>query len=690
MIRACLIALTLAASVAFANTPAKPEQKDFSSWRKFTTGKLIAETTAIPPGSAGKIGFYVTLADKWHTYWVNPGDSGAALRLDFRNGPGVKVNRVDMPKPERFESGPLISFAYAKEVLFPIEIEIDSKVVPGSTAKIEVDAEWLVCDEVCLPAVDTFTLEVPVAQFSSVKPTENFPLFQRFIRNLPKQVATSLQFKDGDKDSTLEIPVWTPNREFIDFFPFRGSGVNNKKPAATGAVPLVLTFQKSSAPRAGPERLGVLISRDTTTGTIEAWQFGDPQWSFSQTETALKSAVPLKEILWMLVSAFLGGLILNLMPCVFPILSIKILALLKVGKARQTEIRKQNLGYTAGVMVSFLAIALVLSALRSAGDLVGWGFQLQSALFLTFLCWLFFALTLNLAGLFEIDFLDSGVGGKFTKLGGVWGSFFTGVLAVVVASPCTAPFMGVALGFGLTQPAPLLIAVFLTLGFGLAFPYFLLAIFPAALSIMPKPGAWMVRVKQFMAVPMLATVVWLTWVLQQVAGSFTIGVVMVGCGLILVTVFLNKPKKVAGTLTLAVLLTMMGYIHVRTSAPKPVGSVKVQTGPWRAYTPELLTSLKEQNVFVNMTADWCLTCKVNEKLVFDEPEILELLKAKNVVMVQGDWTQKNGDITRFLAKYNRVGVPFYVLYSPRNPIGTVLPEVLTKSSFKDWIEKEFP
>ncbi len=694
MIRTLLIvAAAWLATTASALTPGKPEQKDFSSWRKFTTGKLLAETTAIPPGSTGHIGLYITLADRWHTYWVNPGDSGAALRLDFKNGPGVKVNRVDMPPPQRFISGPLVSFAYAKEVLFPIEIEIDRKVVPGSTAKIEVDVEWLVCDEVCLPAVDTFTLDVPIADFSAVKPTENFPLFQKFIRSLPKKVPTDIEFMDdGSGGARLEIAVWTPNREFIDFFPFRGSGVSNKKPVASGAVPLVLNFEKSTTPRAAKDRVGMLISRDNTTGSVEAWQFGGPQWSFGETLQAVKVAVPMKELIWMLVSAFLGGLILNLMPCVFPILSIKILALLKVGKGRQSEIRKQNLAYSAGVLLSFLTIALVLSGLRSAGNLIGWGFQLQSALFLVFLCWLFFGLTLNLAGLFEIDFLDSGVGGRLTKLGGVWGSFFTGVLAVIVASPCTAPFMGVALGFGLTQPVPVLLAVFLFLGLGLAFPYLLLAIFPASLAVLPRPGAWMIRLKQIMAVPMALTVVWLAWVLIQVSGVYTVGVVMVGCGVIFVIVLLARPKKIATVLGAVVLLALMGYVHVR-SAKDLAASTKVKKtddGPWRSFTPELMSELKGKNIFVNMTADWCLTCKVNEKLVFDQPDIIEFLKAKNVVMVKGDWTQKNADITRFLAQYNRVGVPFYVLFSPRNPSGQLLPEVLTKSSFKDWIEKEFP
>ncbi len=682
------------ALLSLAVFSAPSTSKDFSSWRKFTTGKLIAETTAIPPGSTGRIGLYITLVDKWHTYWVNPGDSGAPLRLDFRNGPGVRVTRVDMPPPQRYESGPLISFAYSKEVLFPIEVEIDRKLAAGSTAKLEVDAEWLVCDEVCLPAFETFTLEIPVAELSAVKPTENFPLFQRYIQALPKKVDVPVEYQDvGANQVKLEVPIWTPNRDFIDFFPFKGSGVSNKKPAGSGAVPFVLSFEKSSAPKSEGRRIGLLVSRDNSNGTVEAWQFGEPQWSFTQTESAAGVSVPIGDLLWMLLSAFLGGLILNLMPCVFPILSMKLLSILKIGKGHKDDVRRQNLAYVAGVLASFLFIALVLSALRSAGSLVGWGFQLQSGLFLTFLCWLFFTLTLNLIGFFEIGFLNAGTGHKLTKLGGVWGSFFTGVLAVVVASPCTAPFMGVALGFGLTQPIPILIVVFLCLGLGLAFPYLVVTAFPEALRVLPKPGAWMIRLKQIMALPMLLTVAWLAWVLQQVAGTFAIGVVMLGCGFIFISTIMRPPKRLFAGLTLLALLGLMVYLHVETGrhqAAAALSKEKRDPGPWRTFSPDLLASLKGQNVFVNMTADWCLTCKVNEKLVFDDPEILEFLQAKQVVMVKGDWTQKNGDITRFLAQYNRIGVPFYVLFSPRNPGGQVLPEVLTKSSFKSWIEKEFP
>ncbi len=685
---ASLLAICFVSATAAESAAEQETAKDFSSWRKFTTGKLISETTAAPPGATAYVGLYITLVDKWHTYWVNPGDSGAPIRLDFKNGPEIKVKAVHMPVPTRKVSSSLVSFAYFDEVLFPIEIEIDRKALPGQTAKVAVDAEWLVCDEVCIPAIDTFRLDLPIGNLEEVKPGEHFQLFQETRARLPKVIEDhGLRFVEAEQDMRLEIPMWTAGRQFIDFFPFRGSGVSNEQATARGSNPLVLKLKRSKVPAVGADRIGVLVSRDSESGKIEAWQFGDPGWKFTE---QLPESKELMHTLIMLLSAFLGGLILNLMPCVFPVLSIKLLSLLKIADSDRREIRKQNLAYTAGVMLSFALIALVLSGLRSAGHLIGWGFQLQSAIFLTFLCWLFFALALNLIGIFEIDLLSANLGHRWTRLGGAWGSFFTGVLAVVVASPCTAPFMGVALGFGISQPVPILLAIFLTLGLGLAFPYLVITVHPGLIRILPKPGPWMIRLKQLMAIPLLLTVAWLLWVLRQVASPGPVAAVLVGCGVILLFVLMRPPRKSAGLIAAGVLAVLLGYVHNKSSSSTSGESSEVAQGDWKPFSFNLLNELKDQNVFVNMTADWCLTCKVNEKLVFSDPEIQDLLKKKNVVQVKGDWTQRSEEITRFLDRYQRVGVPFYVLFSPRNPEGTVLPEVLTKSSFIEWIESEFP
>ena len=654
--------------------------KDFSSWRKFSSGELISETTGLVPGSPGTIGLHIKLAPKWHTYWQNPGDSGTPVRLSFKSSPGLKIKQVLMPTPERIVTGPLISFGYNAEVLYLIEVNADASLGVGQSVEIIADTEWLVCEDVCIPAFDTLKITLPVQNLEEVKPAAQFALFQKTRAQLPQVKSAFPKIKDKGEAPELTVDDFA-GREFVDFFPFRNSGVTNSLPKVETAVPLKLVFAKSTVPREKEERVGVLLSRQPG-GAVEAWQFGDSGWSFEE-EGAAK---PVQSIWWMIVSAFIGGLILNLMPCVFPVLSIKLLSLMKLSASQSGEVRRQNFAYVAGVMLSFLAIALVLSALRSAGSLVGWGFQLQSPLFLSLLCWLFFGLGLNLLGVFEIDFLNPNLGNKLTRAGGLTGSFFTGVLAVVVASPCTAPFMGVALGFGLTQSTAMLFVIFLTLGLGLAFPYLIFAVFPKAIRIMPRPGRWMNVVKQVMAFPLFLTLLWLLWILSLVRGPNAVIVVLAGCLAMGFVLWLPlRHKSWAKWMAALVILGGSGFIY---QGGQHIESA-VHSDLWTPFRADM-EALKGQRVFVNMTADWCLTCKVNERLIFNDAEILELLKNKKVTLVKGDWTQRNEDITRFLARYDRVGVPFYVLYSPQHPEGQILPEVLTKSTFKDLIQAAYP
>lgn len=676
-----LMAAAFASAMAFAD-------KDLSSWRKYSQAELISETTSLIPGSSATVGLRVRLAPKWHTYWVNPGDSGAALRLVFNNSPEVKVVRVLHPYPKRFETGPLISFGYANEVLFPIELQVSENARKGDVLRIEIEAEWLVCEDVCIPAVDTLHLDMPVGALDEVVPTDHFKYFQRVRGMVPRQSPSAARYVENEGNLELNLSDVGADRDFVDFFTFKNSGATNEAPVVKSKDGVLnLVFHKANVPQAKPDRIGMLITRRKAGGQIEAVQYGDSGWKFDE-KGGGQAGGGAQGLLWMLVSAFLGGLILNLMPCVFPILSMKLLSLLKLSEAHPGEVRANNAAYVAGVLVSFIGVALLLWGLRSAGQLVGWGFQLQSPVFLSLLSWLFFALSLNLLGLFEIDFINSGFGQRLTYLGGLSGSFFTGVLAVVVASPCTAPFMGVALGFGISQPLPILIAIFTALGLGLAFPYIVFTIFPRAIRIMPRPGMWMVRVKQAMAFPLLLTLVWLLWVLGQVRGPNAVALVLAGCVTLGFALWLSAwRQKVA--IAVAALTLAGGLVYIYRSE---VRAAHVQQGPdvWQAYSPALLESLKGKPVFVNMTADWCLTCKVNERLVFNDSEIMELLKAKQVNLIKGDWTQRNEDITLFLNRYDRVGVPFYVLYSPAHPNGQILPEVLTKSGFKEMILKAFP
>ena len=655
-------------------------EKNMASWRQHTKGELVSETTGVAPGQPATLGLKIHLEPNWHTYWVNPGDSGASIRLKFNTDPGIKIRRVLHPFPERLVTGPLISFGYSGELLLPIEVVISPDVKPGRTVAVEADVEWLVCEKVCIPAIEKMKIELPVRELSDISPSAHFAQFQQARRLLPLPQSEYPHFaKDGDH-AILKLPLIDDEEEFVDFFPFKDSGVTTVPAKMTGGN---LEFELSNVPATSAERVGVLVLRLRGSGQSRALQFGESGWIFESKGGTADAG----RIWWMLLSAFLGGLILNLMPCVFPILSMKLLGLLKLGKAHAREVRSQNLAYVAGVLISFVAIALILAALRAAGGLVGWGFQLQSPVFLALLTWLFFVLSLNLLGVYEIDFIDAGLGGRLARASGWLGSFFTGVLAVIVASPCTAPFMGAALGFGLGQPVLVLLAVFFMLGLGLSFPYLLFVISPSLVTHLPRPGAWMNTLKKVMAVPMFATTLWMVWVLDQVRGTPAVAVVLGVCVVLAIAFWLAR-RSAALAKTLAVLSLTGGVAFVYASQSQVVE--QADDGIWQPYSDARLAELKGQNVFVNMTADWCLTCKVNERLLFSDQEVQALMRAKKVTWLKGDWTQRNEQITRFLNGYNRAGVPFYVLFSAAHPEGVALPEVLTKSSFMGYINREFP
>jgi thiol:disulfide interchange protein DsbD len=332
------------------------------------------------------------------------------------------------------------------------------------------------------------------------------------------------------------------------------------------------------------------------------------------------------------------------------------------------------------VTLSFLLIGLSLSVLRNAGALIGWGFQLQSPSFILFLVWLFFLLVMQLLGLYEIGWINGNVGGKWARREGNVGAFFTGVLAVVVASPCTAPFMGVALGFALSQSTPILLAVFICMGLGLSFPYVLFGVFPSWSRILPKPGVWMLRFKQVMAVPLLLTCVWLTWLLLQLKGEKGVGLAIAGMIALFLCVWI-KTKKWQVPVAFGFLVLAGGVAAVR-ALPDVQAEARASELNWEPFQESQMTWEQGPTIFIDFTADWCLTCKVNERLVFDRKDIVQFLKTNHVRLLKGDWTRQDPAITQFLSKYQRAGVPFYIAFGPKAPQGKILPEVLTPEVFK--------
>jgi thiol:disulfide interchange protein DsbD len=370
------------------------------------------------------------------------------------------------------------------------------------------------------------------------------------------------------------------------------------------------------------------------------------------------------------------------MPCVFPILSIKLLSVVKQSGAELNKVRAQNFSYTAGVLASFLLIGLSLSALRSAGQFVGWGFQLQSPYFVLLSCWLFFILALQLFGLYEFTWIDGNVGGKLARQGGNAGAFFTGVLAVIVASPCTAPFMGAALGFAVSQSTEVLVAIFLLMGLGLASPYLLFGIFPSWSRVLPRPGAWMQTFKVIMGIPLIFTCVWLLWLLTNLKGVPGLTLALIGLALWFF-IFWFKSQRQMIPILLSGLLVVIGVVTIYRLPDAPMSVSDSSSGlAWEPFQENSVAWNGGAPLFIDFTADWCLTCKVNERLVFDREEVIDLLQSNHVRLVKADWTRQDAAITRFLGKYQRIGVPFYIVFGPGAPDGKILPEVLTPENFK--------
>jgi DsbC/DsbD-like thiol-disulfide interchange protein len=655
-------------------------EANLSNWRNFSGGAVIAETTGVAPGHKAQIGIKIKTSPEWHTYWVNPGDSGEPLSLKIETKPAsVVVTEVKFPTPERIETESLVSFAYSNEVLFPIEFSVPKLARVGSTVHFKIDAQWLICQKVCIPAVERLEITLPIEKLEDIKPSEDFRLFQRVQEALPVPTLDGVEAIETEETVRLKFPQWSNNYEFVDFMPYRGAGLKNIKPTVLKKDPLELEFQRSKVKKANIG-LGLLIMRTPDTNIMNAWTWGNSGWTLIPAAKNLA-----KDVWWILISAFIGGLILNSMPCVFPILSMKLLSLVKLTQSSHGHVVKQNLAYTFGVIISFLSIGLMILGLRHSGQLVGWGFQLQSPVFVSVLVWLFVVLALQLVGLFEFDFLDLNMGHKLTKKQGWTGSFFTGVLAVIVASPCTAPFMGVAIGFALVAQWWILMAIFFMLGLGLAFPYLVFSLFPPVVRFLPKPGPWMKLFKEIMAIPLVLTAAWLLWLVGQLGGMLVVAAVLIGCAVLCFAVWQSRSRKsrtrkTGWTIAAVVLVICSVWIYRQDGS-----QIKVADGIWREFRPGIEDKFKGEIVFIDFTADWCLACKVNEKVVLETDEIQKFFRDHKVVLIKGDWTQRNPEITKFLRKHERAGVPFYILFSPQFPDGKILAEVLSKDIVKNAI-----
>lgn len=649
-----------------------------------SVAKLVIEENGVEPGKPLALGLHLTLDEGWHSYWSNPGDSGSAPQFQWVLPGGFTIQGPFYVPPQRIPVGELTSFGYTSEAFYRFELQNTLKKQEGACSldpiQLVLDAEWLVCEKTCIPAKHRFSL--PLTLCEKAEPTADAVLIARFQNELPL-LDSRFRFSWTPDKALLKVQSPDPI-EVIDIFPVSEFLIDLKKPnIETKNLETQITFAKAFSSEV-PDRAGLLVFREPGEGKKTKSVWIENQKAQSQALASWLSAFGL---------AFLGGLLLNLMPCVFPVLSIKVFSVLEQAGKGKAWVRHSSLIYASGIFVSFMTLGLVLAALRSWGEAVGWGFQLQNPYLLVILIFLFAVLGASFLGGIDLSWLQIGAGQNLANQSGWVGEFFSGVLCVIVASPCTAPFMGAALGYAISQPLGILLTVFLSLGLGLSFPYLLLALFPQAAKILPRPGRWMEAVKEIMAFPLFATVIWLLWILSQSATPFSPMGVLVGLLVFGVGIWFRKrykPKSwqqalgalLQGLALLGSLFLVREQLKVEVLAPGITVSHGIE---WRAFTQELAkkASLEGRPVFVDFTASWCVTCQVNEEVTFTSDKVKAFIKEKNILMLKADWTKADPLITEALKSYNRIGVPYYVVYQPGTGQGQGIGEILTPKIFEN-------
>jgi len=655
------------------------------------TPRLVAEQGEIAPGKSVTVALEEVMKPGWHTYWSNPGEAGLPTEIKWTLPAGWKASAIAWPYPKRLPVGPLMNYGYENKVWLLTTITAPADAKPGDIVTLKAAADWLVCKEVCIPEDAALTLpltvsETPTAPYATVKEQ-----FDAARAKLPIAAPWPTTFQAGDN---LDLFIASPSlakAQLKDavFFPAE-EGIVNGMAAQQRAVAdngLVLRLTKAKAGKTPKILSGVLVLT-SADGTVQALDI-----------SAQPGAVPAADfgmaedsgLLAALLFALVGGLILNLMPCVLPILAMKALALANQAHGEKEHARRDGFAYGAGAILSFAAIGLLLVALRAGGQAIGWGFQLQEPVAVAFFALLVFAVGLNLSGVFEVGNVTAGE--TLTRRGGWIGSFFTGVLAVAVAAPCTAPFMAAALGYALTQSAATALLIFLALGIGFALPFVLIGLAPALLRFMPKPGAWMLTFKQLLAFPMYGAAAWLLWVLsQETAGTGLVAALAAMVTLAFaawawnVSRFASSGWRTAGTIFALLGLVATGALLVvirQAGTPAVAAEAASATGiPSESYTAAKLAELRaaRRPVFVDATASWCITCLVNEKVALSGARVHDAFARNHIAYLVADWTNRNPEITALLAAHGRSGVPLYLYYAPGASDAAVLPQVLTEST----------
>jgi len=648
------------------------------------TAELVTLAPTIAPGGTLQAGLVITLEEHWHVYWVNAGDSGEPPKITWTLPAGLTAGPMQFPTPNRLPLGPLMDFGYEDNVAFPVLFSAGPKLKPGP---IHLDAQvsWLVCREVCIPGKAHLGINLAVAP-TAATPTPVGALAEA-LNLIPKPLPAGISLTVNGGKTDFVLTLKTGKRETnAEFYPFKVEGADTdliSYPADQPIEPMAdgvrLRVKRAADLKQLPTELhGVLKLTDGV-----AYEFTQPVVPGEVAAAPVsKTAASGITTITAIGLAFLGGIILNLMPCVFPVLFLKGLALVQSANEERSRLRSHGLVYTLGILVSFWVIVAVLLGLRASGSQAGWGFQLQNPVFIAVLAAGLFFFALSLAGQFDLGLSLTSVGGELAQKQGYAGSFFTGVLATIVATPCTAPLMGAAIGFALAQPPAITFAVFTALALGLATPYLLLSFQPAWVRILPRPGAWMETLKQLTAVPLFGTAIWLAWVYGSLySGTTTAGGVdhltrLLWCFLLLAIAGWALGKWPAKTGS-AIAATLIAAIALAVPLYQPKDTTLV----WSPYSQQALDAARASGhpVFIDFTAAWCLSCQVNERVVLKSDDVQHQFVDKKFTLLKADWTQYDPEITKQLASINRSGVPTYVIYpAASTAAGDVLPELLTK------------
>ena len=657
--------------------------------------ELVTQTTAVAPGGTIYVALRQQIEPGWHTYWRNPGDSGQATTLAWTLPDGWHAGDMVWAPPHQLRTGPLMDYGYTGAVVLPVQITAPASARPGQTVTLKAHAGFLVCKDVCVPADADLSIDVSVAASAGDPDPAWGVRIGAALADAPKPGLLKAAMTASASSVKLSItgPAATgPGRDTAYFYPYDSTAIDHAQPQAIerGPAGLTLTLAPGSAFKSNPaptSLAGVVelggnayeITASSGAPLAGAAGLGPPPGAASSPGGGTASNDPSQGFVGAVLFAFLGGLILNLMPCVFPILSMKAASLARHAHAPGAA-RIQGVAFAAGVVASFLVLAGLLIAARAAGQAVGWGFQLQSPAVLAVLSMVMLLVALNLSGVFEVGAGVQALAGSApgADKDGVWGAVLTGALAVAVAAPCSAPFMASAVGFALTQNTLVALAIFAALGLGMAAPFTALAFAPGLLGRLPKPGPWMDGLRKVLAFPMYATAAWLLWVLSLGADAAKLAELLAG---LVLTGFaawaygVGQRARIEGRAPVA----SFGAALALAAALWPVSAAALTPQP---YAPATLEALRAQGkpVFVNFTAAWCVTCQVNDRVALSGHRVAEAFQHDGVVYLVGDWTKKDATIAQALADHGRAGVPLYLMYGAGGGDAQVLPQILTEDT----------